>query len=262
MKFAVTVGKGDATGLIQNALAWSKQLEVDFIPRAANGTLDALLKEHSLTALIVATANGPEIYSLAGRLFFHPGMGILRIKNIMEGKGDRLVEAMELKEGMQVLDCTLGLCADALVASFVTGSTGKVVGLEASLPVAFTMQKGIKKYEVEDQAVCQALRRIKVVYDEAGQYLKTLPDTSFDVIYFDPMFDYSVDKSSNMKPLRPLACQIPLAKAVFAEAKRVARKKVVVKVVKGSKLSLTEDFTFTNDGRYSKIKYAVWERPS
>ena len=46
---------------------------------------------------------------------------------------DNMINAMGLKTGMTVLDCTLGLAADALVSAFV--SKCEVIGLEAN---AFT----------------------------------------------------------------------------------------------------------------------------
>ena len=258
MKTAVTVGKGDTTGLVQNALAWASELELPYIKREGKGTLEDILDEYELDALIIATARGPEVYSATGRLFFHPGMGLLRIKNIQEGKGDRLVEAMRLSSGMSLLDCTLGLCADACVAAFTVGENGKVVGLEASLPVAFVMKEGLKVYKTQEQMV-DVWRKIEVLHAEAGAYLKTLPDKSFDVVYFDPMFAQTVNKSSSIKPLHALAYRGALEGEVFDQAKRVARQRIVIKLVKYSKI-LPADFTLTQDGRYSKIKYAVWER--
>lgn len=43
-----------------------------------------------------------------------------------------MVEAMDLKPKMSVLDCTLGLGTDATVASYIVGENGKVVGLESA----------------------------------------------------------------------------------------------------------------------------------
>ncbi len=105
MEFAVTVGKNESSALLQMAKDWAQELSLPFIERQ-RGTLPALLEQNQLAGVIVATANGPQVYSTGGSLFFHPGMSVLRVKNIVYGKVDRMVSAMQLTEGMRVLDCT------------------------------------------------------------------------------------------------------------------------------------------------------------
>jgi hypothetical protein len=56
-----------------------------------------------------------------------------------------------------------------------------------------------------------------------------LPDNSYDIVYFDPMFRIPVRSSSAMAPLRAFAEERPLAEADVRHAVRVARKRVVLK---------------------------------
>jgi hypothetical protein len=257
MDFAITVGKGDSPGLTGKAREWSEELALPFIGRE-RGTLSEFLARHGLTGALVATANGPELYSAGGRLFFHPGMSALRIGNLRAGAGDRMANAMGLEKGMSVLDCTLGLAADACVASWAVGSEGAVVGVEAVKPVAFVVKEGLGSYQAADKELTAAMRRISVVFSDSLAYLGKASDKSFDVVYFDPMFEHILEKSCNMKPLRPVARACKIGDALLAEAKRVARRKVVIKILGKSGPFSNLSHLFTGDGRYSKLKYAVF----
>ena len=56
---------------------------------------------------------------------FHPSMGFVRLKRVLNGKPDPMLEASGMEEGDSVLDCTAGLGADALVFS---GKGGRTAG--------------------------------------------------------------------------------------------------------------------------------------
>jgi hypothetical protein len=258
MEFAVTVGKNGAPGLIGSARAWSAELGLPFVGRD-KGTLAEFIARNNLGGALVATANGPELYSAGGRLFFHPGMSARRLENLRAGRGDRMLKAMNLKKGMAVLDCTLGLAADACVAAWAVGAAGLVVGVEAVKPVAFVIREGLASYRAADEELAAAMRRVRVVFSDALSYLEKAPDKSFDIIYFDPMFGRVLARSGNMKPLRAVAHAGALDEKLLCAAKRVARERVVIKILKDEKTSLPFSRFFTGDGRYSKLKYAVLE---
>ncbi|MDR3349468.1 MAG: class I SAM-dependent methyltransferase [Acidaminococcales bacterium] len=258
MNFAVTVGKNGAPGLTGKARAWSEELGLPFIGRD-KGTLDEFITRGGFDGALVATAKGPELYSAGGRLFFHPGMSVRRIGNLCAGAGDRMVRAMGLKRGMSVLDCTLGLAADACVASWAVGREGLVVGVEAVKPVAFVIREGLSNYRADNEELTAAMRRIRVVFSDALAYLKKAADNSFDIVYFDPMFERILEKSHNMEPLRPVAHALKLDGALLAEAQRVAAGKVVIKTIEPGKHFPWLLARLTGDGRYSKLKYAVLE---
>ena len=88
--------------------------------------LPEMREEYGVDNILVAKKGSFVLDTLDGELFFHPNMSQLRIKNIRMGDEDHMTAAMDLKEGMSVLDCTLGFGADAIVASFVTGESGSV----------------------------------------------------------------------------------------------------------------------------------------
>ncbi|MGA8944213.1 MAG: class I SAM-dependent methyltransferase [Thermoactinomyces sp.] len=161
--------------------------------------------------------------------YFHPNMSALRIKNLASGEQDRMVAAAKLGEGDHVLDCTLGMGADAIVASYVVGASGRVVALESEPVIAEIVRHGLKHYNTDRKLLNQAMRRIEVVLSNYRSYLKQCPDQSFDVVMFDPMFRETVKHSAGIQMIKPLANSNPLDKASVREALRVARKAVLLK---------------------------------
>ena len=56
-----------------------------------------------------------------------------------------------------------------------------------------------------------------------------MADHSVDVVYFDPMFDENIIESNGIRELTHLAATHSLTDKILQEAKRVARKRVVLK---------------------------------
>jgi tRNA1(Val) A37 N6-methylase TrmN6 len=156
-------------------------------------------------------------------------MALTRIRNLQQGLGDPMVTAMELATGDRVLDCTLGRGADALVASYVVGQTGRVVGIESSPLLAELTIHGLRAYQPARKAYAPLFRRIEALRGDHLELLRATPDGAFDVVAFDPLFEEPVTASSGMQPLRPLADHRPLTDDALAEALRVAARCVVIK---------------------------------
>ncbi|MCD7875155.1 MAG: hypothetical protein LUH17_09505 [Acidaminococcaceae bacterium] len=51
---------------------------------------------------------------------------------------------------MKVLNCTMGLASDTIVASFITGAEGVVCAVEASPLLHFVVSEGLQNYQAED----------------------------------------------------------------------------------------------------------------
>ncbi len=256
LKFAVTEGRN--SGLAWQARAWAKGFGVPYLRRGRSGSLEELCAKFGLTALLVATKLGPHVFTEEGRFFFHPSMADLRLKHIAAGESDHLVQALALKPGAKVLDCTLGLASDALVASYAVGAQGKVVGVEASPLLAFTVARGLQQYASGNAEVDAAMRRIKVIRAKAEDYLKILPQDSFDAVYFDPMFRFGVKTSANMKPLRPIAYEKEITLSVLELALKAAPRVVIKERSKDFLRSL--GCTEVQGGRYSRVKYGIIRR--
>ena len=224
--FAVTTARNAGGRLYDVAKEWAKELGVPFVLRSRNQTLDELLVANDVEAFIIAKVKGAEVYSAGGNFAYHPNMAALRILEMERGAQDNYVQALGLEPGMRVLDGTLGLAADAAVASYVVGPTGKVVGLEASRLVHFAVQYGLKNYVTKYPAFNEALRRITTFNVVAEQYLEQLAE-SFDVVYFDPMFHHGVKGSLAMDALRPISYEKPLNERTIELALKVAPKVVI-----------------------------------
>ena len=259
IRFAVTSNKNDNRKLIEQAKSWAQQLQVPYVKRYDNGSLDAMLADHHLDALLIAGKNGPQLYSPEGMLLYHPGLGKVRWQRVVQRKeNDNFLTAMDLSQGQRVLDCTVGLAADALLASHAVGETGKVVGLEASLPLWFLSSRGIMLYKSKIPELEQDLQRIEIIHAEASKFLKTLPENSFDALYFDPMFRQPVRKSSEMVPLRPLAFHEPLK----LETVELALKAAPRVVIKERSVELLQEYGCTEfvGTKYSAVRFGIRKR--
>ncbi len=240
------------------AHALAASLGAPFVERGRH-SLDALCAEYGVDTVLVAAKNGPVVHTPGGEYFFHLSMAELRINNLKDGKPDHMIAAMGLAPGMSVLDCTLGLATDAAVASFVTGAGGRVVGLEASPVIATITGYGLAGFASGRPDVDAALRRIEVANADYNEYLSGLTPAAFDVVYFDPMFRAPVAASSSLRPLRHLADPRPVTPAAIAAARRVARRRVVLKEASGSGEFARLGFTNVVGGRYSSVHYGILE---
>jgi hypothetical protein len=160
-------------------------------------------------------------------------MGALRAKRVARqlasGAGTRtterdpFLEAAGILPGDSILDCTLGLGADALVAAVAVGTHGRVVGIEGSLALAAWVGEGLARSTLDGAG------RIEVRAGDHAALLAALPERSFDVVCFDPMFRHARAEPGGFDVVRGLADARPLAAETVALARRVARRWVLVK---------------------------------
>lgn len=227
-----------------------------FYPRERR-SLDKLARDYSADAVIIWQEQGPFLYREGEKFFFHPSMAKVRLGAYRKQSTiDPLVKVCRLEPDFSFLDCTMGLGADVIVASYFL-PRGLVVGLESSPAIAQVVKWGMKMYQADSDWLQEAIRRVQVLNYDHYNYLRNLPDDSFDVVYFDPMFRSPVLKSAAISPLRLLANHDSLSIEVIAEACRVARRRVVVKERHGSpefeRLGIYEII----GGHHSTLAYGV-----
>jgi len=191
-------------------------------------------------------------------LFFHPGMAASRIGRLLDGRPDPMVQAMELAAGDRVLDATLGLASDALVASFAVGARGQVVGVERVAVLAVLVREGLKSYPWPRPELAEAAARIQVVPSDHRSYLAELPPASFDVVYFDAMFHQPLSGSAAMAAWRAVASHEPVHPEALALARRVARRAVVLKDRRDSPRLDQLRPPVVRASRSSRVVYGVW----
>lgn len=208
--------------------------------------------------VIVVGDDGLCLYANGIEFRYHPGMGVNRIRNLRRGGEDWMVKAMGLRPGDHVLDATLGIGSDLLVASYVSGERGRLVGLESEALLALVVREGMKGYVHDVPEVNEALRRIEVVHADYERYLAgDALAGSFDVVYFDPLFEDPVLESRHMIPLRALGNSAPLSRRALELAKRAARRCVVVKDRKEGPYADSGWFDRVVGGPKSRICYCV-----
>ena len=215
----------------QLALDW----QLNFIPRK-NQSIAALLstireKWGADLRLYVAGEKRVDIYSNLNEapFFFHPNAAMFRAKHFVRYGTDPLVTAAKIQPGDSIVDATLGLGSDAQLLSLATGESGSVRGLEASVDIARITSMGLAFYQNDFTQLTDAMRRIQVHACHHTDWLEQQSASSYDVIYFDPMFQEMVGKSDGISTLRRFSYSEALTSKAVEEAVRVARKRVVLK---------------------------------
>jgi 16S rRNA (guanine1516-N2)-methyltransferase len=173
--------------------------------------------------LVVFGENAISLWDRLGHVPGGPGLAALRLKEIAKGRAeDPLQRLGELKPGERVLDATLGFAQDARVAARLVAPGGSVLGVESSMPLAVLADASLRR---EGSA-------IEVRYAESGELIRGMPAASVDVVLFDPMFGRALAAQPGFEMLRRLANPTPLRADVLAEARRVARRAVLVKAAR------------------------------
>ena len=262
MDYLITTSSKADVNTINKALQYSQQLAIPYLPRN-KAKLETIVTTNPEKKILVVEKERNLLIFDNTKYFFHPSMAKLRIKAIRDGQTDQMVEAMGLESGDSVLDCTLGLATDAIVASFVTGGRGKVVGIEGVDVLALIVKEGLRTY-VDDTSLGKegnaleiAMRRIEVQNWNHQDYLFQVPDKSFDIVYFDPMFKSTLKKSSGIQALKPFSWAEPLGLETIARARSVARKRVVIKERTFSLEFQRLGCNRVVGGKYSKVAFGI-----
>jgi hypothetical protein len=177
-------------------------------------------------AFLVLGGAGWTLVDAAGVLQVSPGLAMLRRKRLLDPQAfpDQLLRHAQITPGERIVDGTLGLGADARVLATATGARGRVIGLEASLPLAALLSQGIVH-----EPPWPDTAPIDIVHTNAGDWLAAQPPASVDLIYFDPMFERAKSAPAAFSMLRRYAEARPLTVELVAQARRVARRMVLVK---------------------------------
>lgn len=200
--------------------------------------------------VIVVYSDKIEYFDTDTKIYFHPDTAIVRIKS----KNDNLVNI--IKESSQsILDLTLGMGRDSIVLSYF-GHT--VTAIESNKLLSFLVATGLKNYNANDEKLSLAMRSIRVINDDNLNYLKNCNDNSYDIIYLDPMFEYKIKDSNNLKNIEKFTNKSTLTKELFLEMKRVARKKIIIKA--HNKDKVFDKFGFYVEKRAgSKFSYGIYD---
>jgi 16S rRNA (guanine1516-N2)-methyltransferase len=215
---------------ISLALKW----QIPYVKRQRYAITQLQATDHDQFVWIVTKQDIKGYRHQAPPLFFHPSLAHIRIQRLLRGERDPLITCAEVTYGDVVLDCTAGLATDATVLSYQVGSIGQVIALESKALLAFMVSEGLQTYRSTLSEVNEAMRRIQLRHANHLEYLCFQSSKSVDIVYFDPMFRQPVIQSQAISSLREIANHDALFEQAIHEAKRVARKCVVVKEQKTS----------------------------
>ncbi|WP_346010320.1 class I SAM-dependent methyltransferase [Paenibacillus sp. SYP-B3998] len=205
------------------------------VPRRKN-SLDQIRTTYSDDSLLLVTKEEIRYYEEDKPVhFFHPSMALVRMKRLLRGESDLLLEASGAAEGDMIIDCTAGLASDAIIFSYAVGTAGRVIALESEKIPAMLIREGLGSYKSELPELNEAMRRITVEKTDHAAYLQQLGERSVDIVYFDPMFRSPIEESQAITPLRQNANDQAISLEAIAQARRVARKSIVLKEHRDSK---------------------------
>lgn len=242
-------------GLTDTALCISEELQIPVIDRQNKG-IPKLIELYQLDGLLVEEEQ--ELiahWKDGGRLSFHPGMAVPRIKHIKDGEDEMLALVAGIQPGDRILDCTMGMGNDAIVMAWLAGEQGSVTSLESSPLIYAVTSYGLKHWPTDSWRMKQAMERITPLHGNYEGFLAEQPEHSYDIVYFDPMFERPIMESSGIAPLRREANYAPLTRDILELARSVARRCVVVKHRAGTLRSL--QFDEIAGGKYSALTYGV-----
>ncbi|AJD91238.1 hypothetical protein JMA_19210 [Jeotgalibacillus malaysiensis] len=159
--------------------------------------------------------------------FYHPNVASLRIKRLMKGEEDPLIKAAGLLPQDRFLDCTAGMAADTLVASWYCSKD--VTAIETNREIAFITAEGLKSFTHKHDSITAAMRKINLIHADAYSFLKSASTDEYDVVYFDPMFTETINSEGIMTLKKLAQYNDENLELAVDEAKRVARKKILLK---------------------------------
>lgn len=247
----VTLSGRPTEELIARARAAAKRWGIPYFPRGRKQSLLSML-EANAAALLVFGHDGVTLTDPEGTLAFHAGIAHLRLMRLEAGEGDTLIRVADVREGDTIIDCTLGLAQDAMVLARAAGPSGRVIGIEKSFPLFAVVDEGLREFERGSKAGPIELRNV-----DAAQFLRAQPARSADLVFFDPMFSFPKKSQPAFEVLRRYAEHAPLTPELLGEAKRVARRAVVVKSGRGSRDLVQLGLLPTPTSRHSDLAFAV-----
>ena len=201
---------------LREAEATASRLGVPFVAHVKGTPVETLLRRFE--CILQLRGDGVALLDAQGAARWTGGMADLRLHRLDKGipQPDHLLLAGEVRAGDEVLDCTLGRGHDALVLEHVAA---RVVAVEKSLPLYAWTSEGLRRRGSS----------IECVHGDALEVLRRLPGRAFDVVFFDPMFSKRAHYEAGFALVRRHAEPAPLDEATLHEARRVARRWVVVK---------------------------------
>jgi hypothetical protein len=157
-----------------------------------------------------------------------------------------------------VLDATLGYASEAILCAHAVGESGVVHGIEAVPELGVMVREGLQTVTTDHKALNAAMRRVRVMHlGDHHEYLRRCSGGTYDVVCFDPFFDIVLEGQQQIAPLRHFGHHGPLLPEALVEARRVARRRVVVKAARWSDTLDQLGIAERVESRSGKVAYGV-----
>jgi 16S rRNA (guanine1516-N2)-methyltransferase len=257
----VTTSTHPSSDLEVRARRIAGELGAPYVPRHSDSLASVIARTEADQLLLVCVNRiGLHDTTTGTEYFFHPNMISVRAHHQMRGERDLFLEATGLESGDSHLDCTLGFAAEATLAAITVGIEGTVVGLESVPALAAVTQEGLQTFPMPQPQIAQAMRRVQVVTADYREYLKKCDSDIFDVVYFDPFFHERLSGAeTSVSPLAHFGNNAPLESEAVQEARRVARRCVVIKHPHHEPLpmEIAQAISRTVTTRHSRLIYSI-----
>lgn len=258
MKLAVTLGRHTGAAHQKRAAALAARFSCPLLQRRG---LEGLAAQHGVDAFYVVSVEHEGIRLPTGAVtFVQPGM--IKTK-AAEGRRHPLIRAVagdfddehDDVSVSSVLDGTLGLASDALHVA--TALDVDVHGSEGSVVMHALLEEGLPR--LASDPLTTAARRITLPphATDTLTLLRTLPDDSVDVVMLDPMMRRPLKSAPTFDLVRFYAVATPASPALLLEARRVARRRVVLKLARGIALPADHPFAFGRTTFGVHVSYRV-----
>jgi 16S rRNA (guanine1516-N2)-methyltransferase len=235
------------------------ELNATLAPRQHAALPELFAQYPEATRCLIVQSERLLLVDRAGHEFFyHPNMAFLRLHNVLKGFRDVLIEAADLRPGDRVLDATLGYAAEAILCAHIVGDGGEVHGIESVPELGILAREGLANLVTENNTLNAAMRRVRVVHlGHHLEYLRSCRDARYDVVCFDPFFGVELPGSEQFAPIRYFGDHARLLPEAVREARRVARRRVVIKCTRWSEMLAEYGATERFESRNGKVKYGV-----
>ena len=258
----VTTASNETQSLTDKARSLSSRFGIEYYPRKGKEkSLKYLLENIDPQIFVINNMRGLSYYeSGKSEAFFHPNMAFQRINNLKRGEQDSMAAACKLESGMSFFDGTLGLSSDSLVASYMVGEPGEVTAAEKSAPMYILAEEGLRFYAERHSEWKPIIERINIKNIDNLDFMRQCGERSFDIVYFDFMFDKPVAESDGIQGIRNLACYDKITTEHVHEARRVAKSRIVAKSDANGARELSK-FGFMTEKEHQRknFYYAVLE---
>ena len=257
----VTTALRQTPELDVHAHVLASELRVPYVARDDLGMSKLFDAHPSFTRALIVQADRLLLVQRTGEeIFFHPNMAFLRLGNLLRGGRDYLAESTQLKSGDSVLDATLGYAAEATLCAHFVGDAGEVHGIEAIPELGVIVREGLQTVVTDQELLNDAMRRVRVVHlGHHLPFLRACETNRYDVVCFDPFFEEMLEQSQAMAPLRVFGSRAALLPEAIKEAKRVARRRVVIKTDRRMEFDVGLEVTARYGSRGGKVGYCVIE---